>query len=139
GAVGGAVALRRQQPPQARSRQVPRLGTGGLEPVLIESEQGSSFFDGISMREPVSTSLENAMESLPAGKRCPLAVVAAPLADAAAEACAKPARHGALRRETQQRRHLFQRPLAVLDQPHREVGSFGVENLGKAGAARGEM
>ena len=30
GAVGGAVAVRRQQPPQARSRQVPQLGQGGL-------------------------------------------------------------------------------------------------------------
>ena len=30
GALGGAVAVRRQQPPQARGRQVPRLGPGGL-------------------------------------------------------------------------------------------------------------
>ena len=30
GAVGGAVAVGRQQPPQARGRQIPQLGQGGL-------------------------------------------------------------------------------------------------------------
>ena len=30
GALGGAVAVRRQQPPQARGRQVPQFGAGGL-------------------------------------------------------------------------------------------------------------
>ena len=30
GSLRGAVAVRRQQPPQARGRQVPRLGAGGL-------------------------------------------------------------------------------------------------------------
>ena len=30
GALGGAIAVRRQQPPQARGRQVPQLGAGGL-------------------------------------------------------------------------------------------------------------
>jgi methyl-accepting chemotaxis protein len=30
GSVGGAVAVRREQPPQARGRQIPQLGQGGL-------------------------------------------------------------------------------------------------------------
>ena len=43
----------------------------------------------------------------------------------------EPARHGALRRKTQHAGDLGQRPLAVLDQPQREIGTLGVENSEK--------
>jgi methyl-accepting chemotaxis protein len=35
GALGGAVAVPRQQPAEARSRQVPQLGEGGLTPQMV--------------------------------------------------------------------------------------------------------
>ena len=41
GARGGAIAVGRQQPPQARGRQVPQLGAGGLIVPTIRSEAGS--------------------------------------------------------------------------------------------------
>jgi len=43
------------------------------------------------------------------------------MADAAAEAAAKPTRHRALRRETKQFGYSRQRPVAVLDQPHDQI------------------
>ena len=42
GALRGAVAVRRQQPPQARGRQVPELGQGGIAPTLL-ARPGSSY------------------------------------------------------------------------------------------------
>ena len=59
----------------------------------------------------------------------------APLGYAASETSAKPTRHRALRRESQQFGRLRQRPIAVFDQPRDKICTLRIENCGEACAA----